>query len=251
MKLIVNADDFGMSKGVNLGILECFRKGVVTSTSMMVNMPEFYEAIELMKEYKNLDVGIHFVLTKGEPLTEIEKVQSLVNENGKFEHNIKRLAIADKNELRLELMAQLNKFLGTGFIPSHIDFHHEVNFAENALEVAIDIAKEYNLPMRAFEENSIKKMNEKTVNHSRKFLHEFFGKELTVENFIDVIEKAKNEEIAEIMCHPAYVDRYLMENSGYNIQRVYELEVLTSDKLKKYISENGIELIGFRELGEK
>ena len=91
-------------------------------------------------------------------------------------------------------------------------------------------------------------MNEKNVKHSRKFLHEFFGKELTVANFINVIEKAKDEELVEIMCHPAYVDKYLMENSGYNIQRAYEVEVLTSDKLKKYIRENSIELIGFKEL---
>ena len=247
MKLIVNADDFGMSTGVNYGILKCFKNGIVTSTSMMVNTPGFEHGIELMRENK-LDVGIHFVLTIRKPLTNSIEVPSIVNEKGEFEHNIKKLDSASKDEIRIELMAQLNKFMNTGFIPSHIDFHHEVNFARNALEVAIEIAKEYNLPMRAFEPNSISKMNEAKVKHSKRFLYEFTGKDLTVKKFINEIDKAKNEELAEVMTHPAYLDTYLQNYSSYNLQRVKELEILTSEEVKKYIKENKIELIGFRDI---
>jgi len=249
VKLIVNADDFGMSKGVNLGILECFKEGVVTSTSLMANMGAFDHAIEIMKN-NDLDVGIHFNLTIGEPLSPKEKIKTLLNETNNLEHNIKRLAVADKNEIRLELMAQLNKFLSTGFSPSHIDFHHELNFSENVLEVTIEIAKEYNLPMRAFEEQSIKKMNEKAVKHSRRFLYEFFGNDLTVDSFINELNKAKHEKIAEIMTHPAYVDNYLLTKSGYSLQRAKELQILTTKEVKEFIKDEKIELIGFKELGE-
>lgn len=247
MKLIVNADDFGMSAGVNYGILECFKKGIVTSTSMMVNTPGFEHGIELMKENK-LDVGIHFVLTIRSPLTNPIEIPTIVNEKGEFEHNIKKLDSANKDEIRLELMAQLNKFMNTGFTPSHIDFHHEVNFAKNALEVAIEIAKEYNLPMRAFEPNSISKMNEAGVKHSKRFLYEFTGKDLTIEKFICEVNKAKGEELAEIMTHPAYLDTYLQNFSSYNLQRIKELEILTSDEVKEFIKENKIELVGFGDI---
>lgn len=248
MKLIVNADDFGMSEGVNLGIMECFKNGIVTSTSMMMNMSGFGHALEIMKREKTLDVGIHFVLTVGEPLTDKAKIKSLLNEKGNFDYNIERLGVADKNELKLELRAQLNKFLSTGFIPSHIDFHHDINFSKNVLEVAIDIAKEHNLPMRAFEPGAIEKMNQAGVKHSNKLLYEFFGKELTVDNFINEVEKAKNEKLAELMCHPAYLDKHLLTKSGYNVQRDYELDVLTDEKVKYYIKNARIELIGFKEI---
>ncbi len=247
MKLIVNADDFGMSTGVNYGILECFKNGIVTSTSMMVNTPGFEHAVELMKENK-LDVGIHFVLTIRKPITNPAEVPSIVNEKGEFEHNIKRLDIADKNEIKLELMAQLNKFMNTGFTPSHIDFHHEVNFAKNALEVAIEIAKEYKLPMRAFEPDSISKMNEARVKHSKNFLYEFTGKNLTIDSFINEVNKVKGEDLAEIMTHPAYLDTYLQNYSSYNLQRIKELEILTSKEIKEFIKDNGIELISFGDL---
>lgn len=247
MKLIVNADDFGMSTGVNYGILECFKNGIVTSTSMMVNTPGFEHGIELMRQNK-LDVGIHFVLTIRKPLMNPIEIPSLVNDRGEFEHNIKRLDVADKNEIKLELMAQLNKFINTGFTPSHIDFHHEVNFAKNALEVAIEIAKEYNLPMRAFEPNSIAKMNEAGIKHSKKFLYEFTGKNLTIESFINEVNKARGEDLAEIMTHPAYLDNYLQNYSSYNLQRVQELEILTCKEIKKFIKDNEIELIGFGDL---
>lgn len=247
MKLIINADDFGMSTGVNYGILECFKNGVVTSTSMMVNTPGFEHAVEIMRNNK-LDVGIHFVLTIRNSISNPIDIPSLVNEMGGFEYNIKKLAIANKAEIRKELMAQFNKFRETGFMPSHIDFHHELNFAENVLEVAIDIAKEFNLPMRAFEPEAIKKMNEKGVKHSGRFLYQFNGKELEIEDFIEEVNKAKNTEIAEIMTHPAYFDIYLQSYSSYNLQRIKELEILTSAEIKMFINENNLELIGFSEL---
>ncbi len=248
MKVIIIADDFGMSKGVNLGILEGFLNGVVTSTSMMTNMPGFYHGIEIMKEHKNLDVGIHFVLTTGQPLSPKDKINSLLNNSGNFEHNIERLAIADKEELKLELETQLKKFLDTGFTPSHIDFHHEVNFAKNAVEVAIEIAKEYSLPMRGFEEHSRALMDKSGVKHPQRFLHGFYGDNLTTKDLINQINLGKEEEIIEIMCHPAFVDKFLLDNSSYNRQRVIELDILTNIEIINFVKEKNIKLINFKEI---
>lgn len=82
MKLIVNADDFGYSKGVNLGIIEAHRAGVVTSTTTMVNMGGFEHAVQLARETPTLGVGIHLVLTCGAPVS--HDVPSLTDEHGRF-----------------------------------------------------------------------------------------------------------------------------------------------------------------------
>ena len=69
MKVVVNADDFGFSKGINLGILESFRNGVVSNTSLMTNMPGFEHAVELMRQYPELKVGLHVVTSVCKGLT--------------------------------------------------------------------------------------------------------------------------------------------------------------------------------------
>src|ERR1700732_1931642 len=97
IKLIVNADDFGYSRGVNFGIIDSHMRGIVNSSTMMMNMPGTGHAIELAKEYPSLQVGIHLVLTCGKPL--LQDVHSLVDENGHFK---KLKQIREKNDIVLD-----------------------------------------------------------------------------------------------------------------------------------------------------
>ena len=93
MKLIMNGDDFGITRGVNAAMIDCFSKGYLSSTSMMVNMPAAKEASELMKAYPKLSVGIHLNLTVGKPLTDCP---SLVKADGTFNKNmLKDSSMAD------------------------------------------------------------------------------------------------------------------------------------------------------------
>ena len=118
MKLIVNGDDFGYSIGQNLGILECFKNGIMTSTSLMVNMPGFNHAIELMKNNSELKVGIHLVMTVGSPIS--TGLKAIVNNNGIFDRDMTKIETANIKEIRKEYRAQVDKFLSTGFTPAHI-----------------------------------------------------------------------------------------------------------------------------------
>ena len=79
MQLIFNADDFGLSRGVNLGIIEAFRNGVVRSATLMANMNGFRDAVQLSSEHPELGVGIHLCLTAGQPLTERKELRSKQN----------------------------------------------------------------------------------------------------------------------------------------------------------------------------
>ena len=246
MKLLVNADDFGFSKGINLGILEAFRNGVVTNTSLMVNMPGFEHAVELMKQYPELKVGLHLVTSVCKGIT---RGLSVYDEDGNFYHDQGKIASFDEEELYIEYKAQLDKFLSTGFTPTHIDWHW--CYTPVQVRVAMRLAKENNLPVRAenkeieqlFIENNIKTYK----NHNSDFYN--YTKEITTTTslFIEQLQKGLDQGLEEmtLMCHPAYIDTTLLKLSSYNMQRAYELEVLTSNEVKDFIKNNDIELVSF------
>lgn len=114
MKLIVNADDFGYSKGVNLGIIEAHRAGVVTSTTTMVNMGGFEHAVQLARETPTLGVGIHLVLTCGAPVS--HDVPSLTDEHGRFHRGYDYLGTTSPEDVERELRSR-RKVFGDGTYP--------------------------------------------------------------------------------------------------------------------------------------
>ena len=109
IKLIVNADDFGLTEGTNYGIIDGHINGLVNSTTMMMNMPGTEHAVRLAKEYNLLGVGVHLVLTAGEPL--LKDVPSLVGENGSFhKQSVVREGNINPEEVEREWTAQIEKF---------------------------------------------------------------------------------------------------------------------------------------------
>lgn len=245
MKVIVNGDDFGYSIGQNLGIVECFKNGIMTSTSLMVNMDGFDNAIELMKKNEWLKVGLHLVMTVGKPIA--KGLKTIVNNEGNFDRDIEKIENGDVNEIRKEYKAQLDKFLDTGFKPTHIDFHYAVT--DNQYRVAMELAKSINVPIRAMDEAWEKELENNNIKYSRNFITDFYGDGVSIENLINIFEKYKKLDFFELMSHPAYVDAIILENSRYNIERAYELEVLTSNEIKDYLKNNKeIELINYENL---
>lgn len=83
MKVIINADDFGLTRSVNDAIFELAQKGTITSTTVMTNMPFAEEAVELLPN-KNISIGLHVTLTQGKPVSDPERIVSLVDKNGNF-----------------------------------------------------------------------------------------------------------------------------------------------------------------------
>lgn len=244
MKLVVNADDFGFTRGVNLGVLEAFREGIVTSTSMMVNGPGFEHGVQLMREHKWLKVGLHLVLTAGSPIS--KGLKTIVNEKGDFEKDFHRIENGDEEEIRKEYKAQIDKFLNTGFKPTHKDFHHGAT--KKGLDIAVELAKELGVPMRGLTEEAEKYMDSMGVIHSHNFNSSFYNKNANEEELISILDKNKYLTEMELMTHPAYVDKDLLTLSSYNIQRANELAVLKSESLIKYIERNNIKLIDFTDI---
>jgi chitin disaccharide deacetylase len=225
IKLIVNADDFGFSRGVNHGIIESHVHGIVNSTTMMMNMDAVDHAVELAKQHPFLKVGIHLVLTCGKPLS--ENVPTLIDEYGKF----KSQSVLDENisleEVEKEWSAQINRFILTGLQPSHFDSHHHVHTRKELLPVVQRIAHQYNLKVRANGSEPI----EGVEPLSDMSLFDFYGEGATYDYFDHLYQKVESADTVEVMCHPAYIDHKLLTGSSYHIPRVRELDILTKIKL--------------------
>lgn len=240
-RLIVNADDFGMSEGTTLGILLAHQHGIVTSTTCMMNMPYAKYALDEAKKYPNLGVGVHLVLTVGQPL--LKNAKSYTNQNGDF---IRPCDYpdgnphADENELYNEWKAQIEKFIEiTGHKPTHIDSHHHVHLLPWHHEVTKRLALEYHLPVR--QENQFLTHYEYVPCDTT-----FYNQKMNINYLKELMEKY--DGTLEIMCHPALLDQRLYEMSSYHLLRMKELDILRSQEIKDFIKNHHIKLINYSHI---
>jgi hopanoid biosynthesis associated protein HpnK len=128
-RLIVNADDFGLSASVNAAVVRAHRDGILTSASLMVNEPGFTEAVALAKENPKLGVGLHLTLLMGHSALPPEKIPDLVNARGEFSNQPVRVGMSYffqrrlREQLRAEIHAQFEKFHATGLPLDHVNGH--------------------------------------------------------------------------------------------------------------------------------
>ncbi|MFP3719345.1 chitin disaccharide deacetylase [Niallia circulans] len=236
--LIVNADDFGLSKGVNYGIIDAHVSGIVTSTTLMVNMPAAKHASSLAKKYPFLGVGVHLNLTAGKPIH--QNVPSLVNQKGYFHSKKEVLNKANVIEIEKELRAQINEFYTFGLNPTHIDTHHNLHGTEPVSSIVKVLAEEYRLPIRQLNKDD-------SAINTLEFCSKFHDDNASYETLLDIFERASVTPL-EMMCHPGFVDQQLLNHSSYNIQRIKELGILTDPFTITAIQKASIQLISYKEL---
>ncbi len=239
MKLIINADDFGLSKSISDGIIEGILGGFITSTTVMANMEYAEYAIkEAIKNNINC-IGLHINFTVGKPII---KNNNLTDENGIFLYNKKqienkRLTYSDAYN---EIKAQLSKIIeySNGKIKiDHFDFHHHLLGNDNIRNAAIDIAKELNIPIR----------NEEINNHKcPDILYKDFSiTNVNIDKLKEMISIYKDEDIVvELMTHPGYIDDYTKTITSY-LKREEELKILQEAKQNDIYDE--VDLISFSD----
>ncbi|MDL2273946.1 carbohydrate deacetylase [Oscillospiraceae bacterium OttesenSCG-928-G22] len=236
MKLIVNADDFGLCEGVNHGIFDAFRRGIVTSASILAGGRAFSDAAALLQSEPKLPVGIHLTLTHGAPLC--PGARTFVGEDGRF---LRRDAFwaaepaLDPDEIRREFTAQIERVISAGISPDHLDSHHHIHYGETVLPVFLDVAARYGLPVRMREENQPRSQG--WAIKSPDITDESFSGREDVFRFLQRIQEySGGEKTVELMCHPGFADEYLMENSSYNLPRLREHAILTNGEVRKAIA---------------
>lgn len=151
-RLIVNADDFGWSDGVNRGIVEAHRNGIVTSATLLANGAAFEAAVRLAQVEGRLGVGVHLNLSDGPPLLPRWDAPSLVNVAGEFSGGPMKIAarlLAGKlrpAEVDAEWDAQIRKVKKAGIQPTHLDGHKHVHMLPGLFPIALRLAKRHAIP---------------------------------------------------------------------------------------------------------
>lgn len=243
MKVIFNADDFGLTEGVNNGIVKAHLEGVVKSTTMLVGMAAEQHAVSLAKNLPTLKVGLHLRFTLGQPLT---SHPCLTDENGHFPkyQAFWETQAFDAHAVYEECIAQVEHFLGLGLKLSHIDSHHHAHVHPSLLPIVREVAEKYSVPLRG----------EEMTNHNMeriryRFSPEFYDKGVDLNKLVQhLLELSKEYDVVELMCHPAQVDQALVDGSGYATQREKELAILIDDKLAVLLKRHAIEVTDYSAL---
>lgn len=232
MKVLFNADDFGLTKGVTDGIIKAHQEGIVTSTTLMMNGLATEYAVRKAKENPNLKVGIHLVLSWGKPIC--IDVPHLLNETGEFKYNSRYTEMDPPNieEVEKEWTAQIEKFLALGLPLHHIDSHHHIHGWEPLKDLVVHLAKKYNVPVRYAD--SLKDHEELLLTEA--LWLDFYGEKIS-EDLFEQMKHLKAKSV-EVMTHPALVDEDLKKISSYVDLREKELDILCKLEIPE-----GVEII--------
>jgi predicted glycoside hydrolase/deacetylase ChbG (UPF0249 family) len=278
--LIVNADDYGRTPNVSKGILEAHRRGIVTSTSVMINLEGVEAQLAEALACPDLGVGLHLVFSAWHPVLPVEQVRGLVDKDGRFLDQHTLWVHAEEippKQLRAELASQLQRFRElAGRMPDHLDCHHFVHLYPPFFQVYADLAAQFRLPLRVpfppetdfrravktlpflegFPIDLVRGMivtdsaliQARRLVHPDRFIGTFFGRQaLTLENLLALLDSLP-EGTSELMCHPGYYDPELA-HSSYRAERQTELALLTHPAVPERIEALGIELVPFGALG--
>ena len=246
--LIVNADDFGLTEGVSRGILEARARGIVTSTTLLVNRQISGERLEELRG-SGLGVGLHVNLTLGAPVSDARRVPSLVDTDGRFVRDPAAVAArVAPDEARIEIGNQVDAFRKlVGRFPTHLDSHHHVARAAPLFELMIFFARALRVPLRAQDAEARQAIRRERLRAPDHFVGDAGAEPYwTPERVLEHLGAVPGG-VTEWMTHPGYFDEDLAY-SRYGRQREAEIAGLTDPRAREIIAREGIRLAHFGTL---
>jgi hopanoid biosynthesis associated protein HpnK len=285
-RLIVNADDFGLTQGVNRAIVEAHSHGIVTSTTLMANGKAFDDASQSAISASRLSVGCHVVLVDGFPVLEERRTSSLSNRkfnDTRFYDSLSGFALRvargsiDPDEIEAEATAQIRKLQAAGIVVSHLDTHKHTHILPAVLRPLLRAARTCGVPaMRnpfgPVHLSVVAKRPSLWKQFSRVALLSRLGKPfrksvtragmLTPDGTVGIVatgamdarlfESIVNrlpEGTWELVCHPGYNDAELGSiQTRLRESRTEELRLLTSPEAREILTRSGVQLMSYRDL---
>lgn len=287
--LIVNADDLGWTAGVNRGVAEAHRNGIVTSASLLANGAAFTEAVELARKTRGLGVGMHLNLSDGPPTAAHEAVPSLVNDSGELEGGPDGLLLKiatralSMREVETEWEAQISKIRAAGIEPTHLDGHKHVHMLPGLFEIALRLAKRHGIGairvsheasnlraalstgalraavvlkqgvqargLKLLARDAREQADRAGVSTADYFCGIAQTGELTKEGVARLL-RSLPEGTTELMCHPGYADEALRKTATrLQGSREKEVEIFTDPEIRNLVASQGIRLIDYGFVG--
>jgi len=277
-RLIVNADDLGLTKGQNRAIIEAHSSGILTSASLMACGLAFEDAVERARSVTSLGIGVHLTLLEGTPVLPAIEVSGLVDDGGKFRLNwaglFRRLATGQirLEQVRREWRAQIQKVIATGLPVTHFDSHKHIHMHPQLLEIALSLANEFGVrrmrlsrPMHVTLKAKLTfplgllavwaqwRTSRQGVRTPDALLGLESSGQMTEARVLKALERPWRGA-RELMMHPAHpnadLDRLLAE--GYDWIAEYrfedELAALRSSSVQQRLDESGVPCIHYGEL---
>ena len=272
-KVIINADDFGLTPEVNKGVIKAFKEGIVTSASVLSVGRAFVEAVQRAIQHEGLGVGIHLCLTEEIPVLDRVKVPTLVQENGCFLGNWKELLFRlgsgriSLSEVEAELDAQIRKVIDSGIVPTHIDSHQYIHLFPFISDIVIHLADKYKIRRircpnerlrfqclsfsglwkRMFFSLALSRVKSKLKRNGFPNADHFWGAyssgKLDLGVLTGYFENLSNG-VSEIVCHPGDDMRDFYRHWEYAWDR--ELAALTDVRAKELTHQYGVQLVNYK-----
>ncbi|WP_367569303.1 ChbG/HpnK family deacetylase [Lacrimispora sp.] len=251
-RLIIRADDLGISEAVTAGCLSAAEYGVVTCMGMIVNMEASPSAARLIKGYPDICLGLHLNLIVGTPCAEGKELKGLTDENGRFIcSRIRREQVAAGEdpfiyeEVYEEAEAQVKRFMElNGKLPEYMDSHSVSTpvMTRAVLKVAEKYGIRY-VPISGNQNVCWKRVGNRPVQY------EFYKTGLPFSKYLDEdTMQIEDGEIGLFVLHPGFLDQKILDISGMTFERLKDHEFLVDSEVKRRLEELGIKPISFRDL---
>ena len=284
-RLIVNADDFGLTSGVNRAILECHQSGIVTSATAMGTGSAFAEVPVIASQNPRLGVGCHVVLVDGTPVSIPDQIPSLTNlKTGQFRDSLASAALGamarrlNHTEIVSEASAQIRRLQAAGISVTHLDTHKHTHLFPAVLKALLEAARQCGIRAirNSLEPAFLRRLSPVGLRKGRiqlatltalagdfssrvaaaglKTTDGSIGILATGSLTLDLLQRLLDhlpDGTWELICHPGYNDAALQgAHTRLLHSREEELKILTSDEARRAIESGGFQLISFRELGQ-
>lgn len=285
-QLILNADDFGLTRGVNEGIIRAHREGILTSATLMACGAAFDHAVELAKLNPRLGIGCHLVLVGGKAVAPLEGISSLASKDGRLPDSlasfVARLStgMIRPKEIERELRAQILKTRAAGIDPTHLDTHKHTHAHPVVMGALSRVARELGIPRVRKPMENLRDSWESSRGERSAMLPELFAATAarmvtpifestsrrydlrSPDHFLGLARTGRlrpealrrmigtvQEGSTEIMLHPGISDSELQTiETRLSWQRNSEMDALIDPAVKSAIEEHGIRLITYGEL---
>jgi predicted glycoside hydrolase/deacetylase ChbG (UPF0249 family) len=287
-RIIINADDFGLCDGVNRAVVQAHTQGILTSTTIMANMPAARQAVELAKQLPTLGVGVHLNLFGGKPVSKDACVARLLNTDGEFAYSPVRLSLLSvvsrkiRNAITAELAAQIQWVIDNGLKPTHLDSHKHIHNFPVIFPIVCELAKNFKIAAIRwpFEPKEVSHKPSPAIRlagwpspgeEGRKRAgiirvmakinwrqNPTFFKTQAVLGIahtgginIDFLKAAviyNSAETMEIITHPGFINGLDQTKTRLVQQRKVELDALCDRKIKEYFKEAPVKLVHYGQI---
>lgn len=272
--LIVSADDLGLTKTINEGIIKAYKEGIVTAVNVIPSGEAFEDALRLIRDNKIEEAGAHLALTETEPVADPADVPTLITNDGRFYKGHNQFFLnfflnrIDRSQIYTELKAQLARLKNAGIKAVSLSSHEHIHMAPDILNMLVTLAKEYHIrsirhlhrdgailkfdPKRFYKKAILAYFDKPATDILKKnqiiYADDFLGfldsGELDEETLIRMIKSLK-DGVTELVCHPGFLGPEVLMRYKFHVDCERELFALTSPRVKKTLEANNVQLTSY------